>query len=181
MVDINSNYEIKYEKNQIAKHITDILTLELSKNFFSVHFVTDGEEVTGCYKITGYKQLDTYREIAVGDLLSVFIAMLYNISDGEKHLLFSEDYQISQATVFTDKGFSNAKMVYIPEKAEVSRPSGKEKLLRFLDSMSVKISPEGNRYLQELMKYMRENNFSYTTLIHRAETMRQEVYLCGIE
>ena len=177
-MEINSNLEIMFEKDDLEQYVIEVLTLGFCKSFLPVCFVKSSETLAANYNVSGYRKLSSIKNIAIGDLLNIVIGILHGMFDGEKHLLFSDEYEINDDTVFVDKGYSNIKMIYIPSKEESTGP---EKIISFLNIILRKSSKEGEKYIKNIIDKILEVDFTYYGLINQIEEMRQEIYLCGIE
>lgn len=176
--NINSCYEVKCQTGDVENYVREILTLNLCKLFFPVTFTVEGDEISGSYKIEGFKKLSVVNYIGTEDILSIVISLLKDMASCENHYIFCDEYEIDEDTVFVDKSYFMVKMIYRP-CSQVK--TGPERLLDLINQLKVKTSEEGLPYIEAVTEYISNNNFSYSSVIHYLEKMRKEVYLCGIQ
>ena len=175
---MNSNIEIKYPKGVIEQYIIEILTLGFCEDFLPVCFVKNEKDLVANYKITGFRCISAITNIKAGDILNILVSLFYGIADGEKHLVFLNEYNINEKTIYVDDQLICIKIMYMPSLQPIKNH---QKIIDFVDSISEKASIEGKKYLKKIKKIITEESSSYYSLIHQIEIMRQEVYLCGIE
>lgn len=175
--EINNVIEVKFEKSP-EKYVEEILSMEICKLFLPVSFIKDGDMVTAQFKTDGFTRLSAINSLAVTDIFSIIVSVFYGLKDGENHYIFPDEYEINCDTVFINKDFSDIKMIFNPPKAE---KTGQEKVVEFIEELKKKCSNEGIPYLNNAAGYIKTGSSGYRAIIHHLESLRREVYLCGVE
>ena len=175
---MNQTRSVSYEINTVPEFIVEQLTGGMLSSFFPVSFVCEQSHYTGVYRTGECKALDRIEELSIKDMLWIFCQLLRLIGENEKHYFFGESYQIDVHTVYADLMRGQVRMIFQPMEEPCDT---KTQLYRLLEDCKVKVSEEGQGYLQDMMEYLMKEEVGYRSAIHHGEQLQYEIYTCNIQ
>lgn len=178
VANINGKIEVRYEQDAIKPYVLDILTLGLCRFFFSGSFVCDSGRILASYQTEGFRRLTSLKHIGTEDIFTIVISVLQGASAGERHYIFSEEYDIDAESVFVDKSISAVKLIFTPS---VYKNTLSEKMIHLLHFFREVGADEGIPYIDNAAAFIEENGENDHAVIHHLENLRREIYLCSVE
>lgn len=175
---MTANIEIIYENHKLENYIMDMLTLKTCKLFLPAAFIKTEENVIASYQMEGCCKLSSLKEIDTEDILSIVLSLLLGIDDAQRHYIFPNEYEINRDRILVQKGLHQAKLVFIPEKQDISMA---DKIAFLLEELKETAHEEGKEYLDDAIAFIRKDTFGSKAVIHHLEKLRKEVYLCGVK
>lgn len=175
---MNSHAVMEYSKTQIDEYVAELLTLGICDLFFKTVFVEQEDKIMLNCQTEGFKSLDSMSELSTEEILSVAVSLLHGFYQSESHFLFTELFSLHPRWIFTDRSFSQIKMIFVPAEKKEPFPLKMDQLLKELKS---KCHGEGTGYIDSACNFILEDEYGYKSLIHQLENLRREVYLCGVK
>ncbi|MGN0659307.1 MAG: hypothetical protein ACI4LA_06840 [Emergencia sp.] len=170
--------EMRYNAEELEEYVVDILTMGLSQMFLPAGFVREENILIASFRTEGYRPLSAIVEMHTEDVLKAALSLLQGAGQGEKVYLLPEYYEVRSDCIFVDKGFDRVRMIFVPSETPLSFS---EKLADLLDDLKERSHEEGRRYVEDAAEYVRRHPWSSRSVRHHLETLRREVYLCGVQ
>ena len=92
------------------------------------------------------------------------------IDDAQRHYIFPNEYEINRDRILVQKGLHQAKLVFIPEKQDISMA---DKIAFLLEELKETAHEEGKEYLDDAIAFIRKDTFGSKAVIHHLEKAAQ--------
>lgn len=84
------------------------------------------------------------------------MSLLLGIDDAQRHYIFPNEYEINRDRILVQKGLHQAKLVFIPEKQDISMA---DKIAFLLEELKETAHEEGKEYLDDAIAFIRKDTF----------------------
>ncbi len=176
----NSTYsfEKEYFNNEMKEFEMSILSDRVCSSFVPTSFIRETDRLTAVYSYDGFLKISQCRFKDIIQPLNLIERVIKELVKGGSYYLDYSRAELTCDTVFYCSETQEIKIAYIPVKENGSFGSN---LIEFVTELKNCYFGSSAEYLDRLIAFLQENNYSTDDIINRIIELKREVNRYGVK
>lgn len=171
-------FEKEYFNNELKEFEMNILTDQVCSSFVPTSFIKETDRLTAIYSYDGFLKISQCRFKDIIQPLNLVERVIRELVRGGSYYLDYSRAELTCDTVFYCSESQEIKLAYIPVKEAGSFGSN---LIEFITQLKNCYFGNSAEYLDRLIAFLRENNYSTDEIINRIIELKREVNMYGVK